>query len=304
MEFAQKRRSEGRAASASLKEIITLLKPLAAQQGVDLQSLVEAAEAQSEERRRQLAERLQRSVLPLFIYRGGYPGTLGSCVLVRLDSTCYLFTAAHVLRDAGSAPLWFPPRGNGEKFLRLPQSVDLTLLADRSGLDVGVLIIPASTLGAFQHRVFLTGPEIDEDDQPDETGIASFYYVLGYSGSRTQVKVVHQARQINQQSFQVSTSVVSAAEYSRENLPQSEHVLLDFDHKEIVKKRRRVTPPRLQGVSGGGIFHISRGTRQGPLVAIATENRRRSRLIVGTRITHFLNAARELRETAPPKLCE
>lgn len=304
MDFAQKRRAEGRAASVSIKEIIALLKPLAARFDVDLQGRLKAAEAQSGEKGRQLAARLQRSVLPLFIYRRGYPGTLGSCVLVRLDSTCYAFTAAHVLRDAGSAPLWFPPRGNGEKFLRLPQSASLTLLADRRGLDVGALILPASTLGAFEHRVFLTGSEIDEDDQLDETGIASFYYVLGYSGSRTQVKVSSKARHINQQSFQLSTSIVSAAEYSREKLLQSEHILLDFDHKEIVIKRKRVTPPRLQGVSGGGVFHLSRGTLQGSLVAIATENRRSSRLIVGTRISHFLNAARELRATAPPRLCQ
>lgn len=200
--------------------------------------------------------------------------------------------------------MWFPPRGKGEKFLRLPQNTGLTLLEHRSGLDVGVLILPTSTLGAFEHRVFLTGSEIDEDGQPDETGIASFYYAFGYSGSRTQVKVSPKARHINQQSFQVSTSIVTAAEYSRENLLPSSHILLDFDHKEIVIKRRRATPPRLQGVSGGGIFHLSRSTQQGPLVAIATENRRRSRLIVGTRIKHFLIAARELSGIGPRKLCQ
>jgi hypothetical protein len=190
MDLIQKRRAEGRSGRASIEEIIALLKPLADQQGVDFQGRLEEAEAQTEEKGRQLAERLQRAVLPLFIYRRGYPGTLGSCVLVRLDSTCYAFTAAHVLRDAGSAPVWFPPRGKGEKFLRLPLSTDLTLIADRSGLDIGVVIIPASTLDAFKHRVFLTGSEIDEDDQPDETARASFYYVLGYFGVKDAIESI------------------------------------------------------------------------------------------------------------------
>jgi hypothetical protein len=295
MDFAQKRRTEGRTASAAVEDIIALLKPIAAQQGVDLQGRLEEAAAQKEVGRRHLAERLQRAVMPLFKYHRGYPGTIGSCVLVRLDSTCYVFTAAHVLRDAGDAPLWFPPRGEGEKFLRLPQSAGLALLADRSGLDVGVLILPANTLSAFEHRVFLTGSEIDPGDQQDEAGLTSFYYVLGYSGSRTQAKVSAKTRQINQRSFQVSTFIASAPEYARENLSQSDHILLDYDHKEIAIKRKRVTPPRLQGVSGGGIFHLSGITQQGPLVAIATENRRLSRLIVGTRIQHFLDAARDLR---------
>jgi hypothetical protein len=156
MDFAQKRRTEGRKASASIEDIIALLQPIAMQAGVDLQGRLEEAAAQSELDRRGLAERLHRAVMPLFKYHRGYPGTLGSCVLVRLDSTCYVFTAAHVLRNAGDAPLWFPPQGKGEKFLRLPQSAGLTLLVDRGGLDIGVLMLPASTLGAFEHRVFLT----------------------------------------------------------------------------------------------------------------------------------------------------
>jgi hypothetical protein len=251
MDFAQKRRTEGRKASAAIEDIIALLKPIAAQAGVDLQGRLEEAGTQKEVERRHLAERLQRAVMPLFKYHRGYPGTLGSCVLVRLDSTCYAFTAAHVLRDAGDAPLWFPPRGEGEKFLSLPRSAGLTLLVDRSGLDVAVLMLPASALGAFEHRVFLTGSEIDPGDQQDEIGLTSFYYVLGYSGSRTQVKVRPKARRINQQSFQASTFEVSAAEYARENLSQLKHILLDFDHKEIVIKRKRVTPPMLQGQRRG-----------------------------------------------------
>src|SRR5260370_40760749 len=126
MDLVQKRRAEGRSGRASIEEIIALLKPLAGQQGVDLQGRLEQAEAQTEEKGRQLAERLQRAVLPLFIYRRGYPRTLGSCVLVRLDSTCYAFTAAHVLTDAGSTPDWVPPRGKDQQVRRLPPSKEQT----------------------------------------------------------------------------------------------------------------------------------------------------------------------------------
>jgi hypothetical protein len=96
-------------------------------------------------------------------------------------------------------------------------------------------------------------------------------------------------------SFSTVTSPVASAEYLGENLLQSDHLLLDFDHKEIGGKR--VTPPKLQGVSGGGIFHISKSEKQGQLVAIAMRNPRNSRRIVGTRIKHFLRVARELTAT-------
>jgi hypothetical protein len=77
-------------------------------------------------------------------------------------------------------------------------------------------------------------------------------------------------------------------------------MLLDFDHKEIKAEGRRVGQPRLQGVSSGGIFQISRETTHGPLVAIATQNRRSSRLIVGTRIKHFLAIVRTMAGSSPP----
>jgi hypothetical protein len=154
-------------------------------------------------------------------------------------------------------------------------------------------------MGPFQQRVFLAGMEIDQNDRPDDQGLASFYFVLGYSASRTQVKVSRAERHIRQRSFHCSTNPADAAEYLQQKMSQADHILLDFDHKEIVAGGRRVNPPKLQGVSGGGIFHISRETNQGPLVAIATQNRRNSRIIVGTRIKHFLAMVRELKSEAP-----
>jgi hypothetical protein len=280
------------------------MKTLAEQQGVDLQAFLNEAAAREAEERRQLAERLQQSVVPLFIGDDeGRPGRIGSCVLVRLDSDFFAFTAAHMIRHAGSSRLWAPPEGKGGELLPLPQcTAYLSSSGNRNDLDVGVLALPARELGAFQQRVFLTGTEIDQDDQPDDGGLAAFYFVLGYSASRTQVKVSNAARHIDQKSFHCTTSPVAAAEYIQEEMSQSDHVLLDFDHKEIVIGGRRVNPPKLQGVSGGGVFHISRDTKQGPLVAIATQNRRNSRLIAGTRLKHFLAMVRELKATSPPEL--
>ena len=201
-----------------------------------------------------------------------------------------------MIPDAPSARLFAPSEGQGGKLLPLPPCTAHLSSSRHSDLDVGVLVLPAHQLGPFHKRVFLAGTEIDQDDRPDDRGLTSFYFVLGYSASRTQVKVSRPERHIYQQSFQCSTDAVDAAEYLQEKMPQADHILLDFDHKEIKSGGKRATPPKLQGVSGGGIFHISRDTMQGPLVAIFTEHHpRTSRLIVGTRIKHFLAMVRELK---------
>jgi hypothetical protein len=300
IDFAKKRRDQGRSLRSAVREITAMMKPLAHQQGTDLQTILDEASARKEEEERLLTEHLQESVVPLFIYRDGQPDRIGSCVLVRLDSESYAFTAAHVIGDASSATLFAPSEGRGGKLQPLPPcTAHLKSSAGTNDLDVGVLALAARHLGAFQHHVFLAGAEIDQEDQPDdEDDVRSFYFVLGYSASRTQVKISKAERRIHQQSFRFSTQPVDAAEYLQERMSRSDHILLDFDHKEIRVEGRPASPPKLQGVSGGGIFQISRKAMRGPLVAIATENRRRSRLILGTRIKHFLAMVRELKTRA------
>jgi hypothetical protein len=300
--LAKKRKTQARSLSAMVDNLAAIAATVARMEGIDLPAQLAEAAARRAEDQRQLAERLQESVVPLFMHdERGRPDRLGSCVLVRLDSDYYAFTAAHVLRDVGSSRLSAPSAGRRGALLPLPPSTAwLTPSRSDNDLDVGVLALSASALGAFERRVFLTGLEINQADEPDDAGFASSYFVLGYPASRTQVKISHESWQIEQKLFHCMTSPVDAAEYAREDILQSDHLLLDFDHKDIVVAKRRVTPPRLQGVSGGGVFHISRDTRLGQLVAIATRNLRNSRLIVGTRVKHFLSMAREMKATAPP----
>jgi hypothetical protein len=300
IDFAKERRAQGRSLNIAVRKLARLIDPVAQQHGVDLQARLNEASARKSEERRLLAERLQESVVPLFIGDSdGQPDRIGSCVLVRLDSDLFAFSAAHVIREAASARLFAPSEGKRGKLLPLPAcTAHLSFSGSHNDLDVGVLVLPARQLGPFRQRVFLAGTEIDQNDRPDDQGLASFYFVLGYSASRTQVKVSRAERHIHQRSFHCSTSPVGAAEYLQEGMSQADHILLDFDHKEIVIGGTRVNPPKLQGVSGGGVFHISRETKRGPLVAIATQNRRNSRLIVGTRIKHFLAMVRELKGRA------
>jgi len=258
VDFARERRAQPRSMTTCVRDFTASMQQLAQQDGIDLRTrLAEASERQSEQRRL-LAERLQESVVPLFIADSdGRPDRIGSCVLVRLDSEFFAFTAAHVVRAACSALLLAPSEGAGGKLIALPPCSAHLSSSRENDLDVGVLVFPASQLGPFRQHVFLAGMEIDQDDQPDDQGFASFYFVLGYSASRTQVEISRAKRHIRQQSFHCSTGPVDAAEYHQEEMSQADHVLLNFDHKAIVVKGRRVNPPKLQGVSGGGIFYIS-----------------------------------------------
>src|ERR1035437_5602149 len=108
-DFSKERRMQGRSLRTGVHELAELMQTFAEQQGVDFRATLNEAAAQGAEERRQLAERLQESVVPLFTSDDeGRPGRIGSCVLVRLDSDFFAFTAAHVIRDAGSSRVWGP----------------------------------------------------------------------------------------------------------------------------------------------------------------------------------------------------
>src|ERR1700691_1464067 len=162
IDFAKERRDQGRSLSSAVRELTAMIEPLAHQHGIHLQRILNEASARKEEEKLLLTERLQESVVPLFIYRDGQPDRIGSCVLVRLDSEFYAFTAAHVIRDAGFATLLAPSEGRGGKLQPLPPcTAHLKSSGGNNDLDAGVLSLPVRRLGAFQHHVFLSDADID-----------------------------------------------------------------------------------------------------------------------------------------------
>ena len=149
IDFAKQRRDQGRSLTSAVREIKATMEPIAHQSGIDLRAILGEAEARKEKEKQLLTERRQESVVPLFIYRDGQPDRVGSCVLVRLDSEFYAFTAAHVIRDAGSAKLFAPSEGRGGKLLPLPPcTVHLNSSGRDNDLDVG-LLVPRKLLFRF-----------------------------------------------------------------------------------------------------------------------------------------------------------
>jgi hypothetical protein len=90
--------------------------------------------------------------------------------------------------------------------------------------------------------------------------------------------------------------------YEKEGLSLTDHLLLEFDRERMMHKARSTRRP-IQAVSGAGVSsYINKQTELGPLVAIATAHRSNSRLMVGTRIKHFLNGARQVVSERPDLL--
>ena len=191
--------------------------------------------------------------------------------------------------------------GARSKLVEIPSTVGYHTADPVGGLDfdVGVLPLRASELEPFAGCVPLGAQDVDENDQPNHLDFGSnSYFVFGYSASRSQITIRHKERHIQQQTFQLTALPEAPATYAREQLDPAVHLALEYDHEKISSGGVDVNPPKLDGMSGGGIFHLEGREARGKLVAIATEHRRKARVLVGTRIEHFFNTARHLVRTA------
>lgn len=253
------------------------------------------SQSRSEERSARLAHRLIRSVLPLFVIdERDHLERIGTCVMVRVEAQLFLLTAGHVLADSGGRQLWAISGPKG-RTIGLPAGTYVSHNGDAE-IDVGVIPLPANALHSF-----FDGCTPIEESEINESYVVDYgigknsIYLIGYPASNSQVRVNHADKTVRQTSFQFTGLAEVEEVYRRESLSVAHHLVVEFAN--VRSGGQPATPPKLQGVSGGGMFHLV--TREADatirLVAIATEHRRAPELVVGTRIEHFLAVARQLR---------
>jgi hypothetical protein len=120
-------------------------------------------------------------------------------------------------------------------------------------------------------------------------------------GARSQVRVDHKARVFHQISFQLATSAAASTKYSRERLNPLTHLLLDHDPKDVLVAGQIRTMVKMHGVSGGAVIHCS-PSGVCALVGVVIEQRRRSRLIVATRMGPIVAFARQIASASDPAI--
>jgi hypothetical protein len=272
---------------------------------VDLAAILQNAAAATAKRGYDLAERLKQTVLPLYLQdERERPWPFGSCVLVRVEGRFYAFTAGHVLQKVGALSLWAPALNGKLEVLPCTRGFVRRNKNPLKDLDMGLIPLHASCLGPFDGYCFLDETEIDEEGNASYAILRNFYMVMGYPCSPGQSKTNYPGLKLNPKSFQLHTNPPLADLYEQEKFDKVKHIVVEFDRDDIHINRKKVTPPRLQGVSGGGIFCISHETYRGPLIAIATDHRIEARLVAGTRIRYFIEEARHINRIEPSTIFE
>jgi len=129
-------------------------------------------------------------------------------------------------------------------------------------IDVGIVPLQSGSLGPFAQCRFLE--DIDSEGTTQHNWLDNFYFVMGYPASRKQSEVNHRRKKIHVKAFHLATNPPPSDLHEKEGLDRSLHLLVEFDHKDTVVERKKVVPPKLQGVSGGAILCISRPVTLNP----------------------------------------
>lgn len=133
---------------------------------------------------------------------------------------------------------------------------------------------------------------------PDERVIftapfRSKYTALGFPLNRFDMSFP--TRTSSPKNIAVTAAIASREQYSALALTVDAHIVLDFDQDNVVGPMGIQSSPKLDGISGGGVFRMPAlelvGSTAPPLLAgLVIEQHRQQRLLVGVRLGVILAA--------------
>jgi len=191
-----------------------------------------------------------RSVLPVFTHESERPERIGTCVLAKIDDHHFIVTAAHVVEAVHRATGRFVVAVGGELYAIL--RARFVTPSDHEA-DIGLIPVRSETAALLcqQGGEFLGSEMIDEVERAEGTdmlnALANAYVAVGFPASPHQSRINHRETKINAKSFSARLTLAPTTNYP-EGLSFDNHLLLDFD-----LKGQSFNPPKLSGMSGGGL---------------------------------------------------
>jgi hypothetical protein len=247
-----------------------------------------------------------RSVLPVFDHERQRPERVGSCVLLRIDKHPFIVTAAHVIEDIDRSGGHFTVAVGG-KLIALHR--DRFTTPHDHPADIGLIPLRPRTAVALTQNggVFLDREQFVEREIASGTDIsqmlANTYFAVGFPASRSYSRIQHAQNRIHVKTYSVRLTLAPTDIYP-EGLSHRTHLLLDYAPHEIVLAGRRVNPPTVQGMSGGGAFRFHRRRPETTrLVGILIERHRTARVIAATRAAVVAELARAVIALHPDAFC-
>jgi hypothetical protein len=209
----------------------------------------------------------------------------GSGVLMQYGSLYCILSAAHVL--AGGGERWLDgahSRNSLSRVCHIGGSADAppTLKA----IDLAFATLSATVVTALADARFLTLKDVDQERPiPGDR-----YCVVGYANSDHR-RSFDDAEPSRAKWTALGAKAAPADRYDDPGVSRRTHLLLDFDRQETEGNDGTGPAPKLNGMSGCGIWRLGEKPGADRLAAILTEYRKGTKsYIVGSRVDLLIGA--------------
>ncbi len=113
--------------------------------------------------------------------------------------------------------------------------------------------------------------------------VGALFYAVGYPNNR--VLPFQEDERLRTKAFAVGAKAAPPERYREAGVSEATHLVLDFDRQQTVGREGSGPAPKLNGMSGGGVWRVGVEPGADRLAAIFTEYRERdASYIVATRI--------------------
>ena len=223
-----------------------------------VESLEEAVQAQIQECAPRAVAAFRTSIRPIYgLLDGRRLSHSGSCLLLDIDGTRVVSTAAHIADDLALTPLFVgglvgtrPVQLAGRFRATTPPGGDRHL----DHLDCAYCEISTDDAAALGSVEFLSESRMSQDRMPTDSRA---YTAVGYAVSRNKKSIDHITRSISNRLSQYTGHLVEvsalAAKFPRAG---KGHLLLNFEKHAQTADGRRVNAFGPRGLSGGALLDL------------------------------------------------
>jgi hypothetical protein len=216
------------------------------------------------------------------IYRRNANGRIelfGSGLLMRYGSQYFILSAAHVL--AGGGERWV---GGEHSRISLSGVFHIGGAANArqilKDIDIAISPLSARAVAVLGDARFLALADVEPRGAPS---IGALFYAVGYPSNRA--LPFREDERLRARWFAVGAKAAPQERYREAGMSESTHLVLDFDRQQTEGREGSGPAPKLNGMSGGGVWRVGAEPGTDRLAAIFTEYREReSSYIVATRI--------------------
>lgn len=246
-----------------------------------------------------LTDPLLKSVRPIYgSSMQGTPVHIGSCVLIELDGTKYLLTAAHVVDNNDITSLYV----GGEPDLVLFEGAGICTpkIEDsrkKDRFDFAAFRLTEPIINKLGAVVYLDENQLYTRDSVSN---GNCFLALGYPNSKNK-KFDNQTKKVSRNPFVYSSTLKNESTiFTSVGVQPTTHHLLDFDHNQSKDENGNIVNSIAPiGASGGGLFYMGNFSNPdflrpsskclGLLSGILIENIKSQKVIVAVRISLIID---------------